>query len=197
MIAWDGRHQGTHVPRSPITVFSIPRDLISVQQSPATSIAGLFICILDPEDGRTELVLAVPGEVWGLNSETGKLSWFVETELTGNISPSPSMVGQSIFVFGGYRSAGSYRIRSGGKGDVTKSDIDWHSRNSASVARYRHVTIEHGSDRRRKLAQHHRHDDVGTGLFWAAKTSRHATCSPCTPRSSASFCRKAQRLSQI
>jgi outer membrane protein assembly factor BamB len=134
LIAWDGRHQGTHVPRSPITVFSIPRDLISVQQSPATSIAGLFICILNRDDGKTELVLAVPGEVWGLNSETGKLSWFVETQLTGNISPNPLVIDQSIYVFGGYRSAGSYRIRSGGKGDITKSHVDWYSSDSSYVA---------------------------------------------------------------
>ena len=90
--------------------------------------------LVESDHGKTELVLAVPGEVWGLNSETGKLSWFVETQLTGNISPSPLVVNQSIYVFGGYRSAGSYRIRSGGKGDVTKSHIDWYSRNSSYVA---------------------------------------------------------------
>ena len=44
------------------------------------------------------------------------------------------VVDQSIYVFGGYRSAGSYRVRSGGKGDVTKSHVDWYSRNSSYVA---------------------------------------------------------------
>ena len=86
------------------------------------------------DDGKTELVLAVPGEVWGLNSDTGKLSWFVETQLTGNISPSPLVVNQSVYVFGGYRSAGSYLVRSGGKGDITKSHVEWYSRNSSYVA---------------------------------------------------------------
>lgn len=90
--------------------------------------------IMKREDGKTELVLAVPGEVWGMNPETGKLTWFVETSLTGNISPSPLVVDQSIFVFGGFRSSGSYRIRSGGKGDVTKSHVDWQSRSSSYVA---------------------------------------------------------------
>lgn len=90
--------------------------------------------VVNCDDGKTELVLAVPGEVWGLNSDTGKLSWFVETQLTGNISPSPLVVNQSVYVFGGYRSAGSYLVRSGGKGDITKSHVEWYSRNSSYVA---------------------------------------------------------------
>lgn len=69
-----------------------------------------------------------------MNPDTGKLSWFVETQLTGNITPSPMVVDQSIYVFGGYRSSGSYRIRPGGKGDLTKSHVDWYSRNSSCVA---------------------------------------------------------------
>jgi outer membrane protein assembly factor BamB len=90
--------------------------------------------IVNRDDGKTVLVLSVPGEVWGLNSETGKLSWFVETQLTGNISPSPLIIDQCIYVFGGYRSTGSYRIRSGGTGDITKSHVDWYSRSSSYVA---------------------------------------------------------------
>lgn len=90
--------------------------------------------VVNRDDGKTEVVLAVPGEVWGLNSDTGKLSWFVETQLTGNISPSPLVVNQSVYVFGGYRSAGSYLVRSGGKGDITKSHVEWYSRNSSYVA---------------------------------------------------------------
>ena len=101
--------------------------------------AAMELCYGTPslvarEDGKTDLVIAVPGEVWGLNAETGKLAWFVETQLTGNVSPSPLVVDNSIFVFGGFRSSGSYRIRTGGKGDVTSSHIDWHSRSSSYVA---------------------------------------------------------------
>ena len=101
--------------------------------------AALELCygtpaILKREDGKSELVLAVPGEVWALNPETGKLNWFVETQLTGNISPSALVVDQSIFVFGGFRSSGSYRLKSGGKGDVTKSHVDWYSKSSSYVA---------------------------------------------------------------
>lgn len=86
------------------------------------------------DDGKTELILAVPGEVWGLNAQTGKMIWFAETQLTGNVSPSPLVVDKSVFLFGGFRSSGSYRIKSGGKGDVTKSQVEWYSRSSSYVA---------------------------------------------------------------
>ena len=78
--------------------------------------------------------MAVPGEVWGLNPETGKLQWFAEHSLTGNICPSIIADGETIYVFGGFRSAGSLAVRAGGKGDVTKTHVNWTSRNSSYVA---------------------------------------------------------------
>lgn len=85
-------------------------------------------------DGQTELILAVPGEVWGLNARTGKLAWYAETPLTGNVSPSPLVDDQAIYVFGGFRSSGSLRVRAGGRGDVTQTHVDWTSRSSSYVA---------------------------------------------------------------
>ena len=38
--------------------------------------------------GRSDLALAVPGELWGMTPETGKLRWFAQTGITGNVSPS-------------------------------------------------------------------------------------------------------------
>ncbi len=84
-------------------------------------------------NGRDDLVIAVPSEVWGLNPNNGKLVWFVETKLTGNLSPSVILDGDTIYVFGGYRSSGSLAIKLGGKGDVTKSNTLWNSQNSSYV----------------------------------------------------------------
>jgi outer membrane protein assembly factor BamB len=83
---------------------------------------------------RTDIVIAVPGEVWGLDPNNGKLIWFVTTALTGNLSPSVILDGDLISVFGGYRSSGSMAIRIGGKGDVTKSHVVWTGRNSSYVS---------------------------------------------------------------
>src|SRR5260370_566168 len=36
----------------------------------------------------TDLVIAVPEEIWGLNPETGKTRWYAQTPMSGNIVPS-------------------------------------------------------------------------------------------------------------
>ncbi|MFN9985587.1 MAG: PQQ-binding-like beta-propeller repeat protein [Pirellula sp.] len=86
------------------------------------------------DDQRDDLVIAVPGEVWGLNPDTGKLAWYAETTLTGNLSPSVILDGDVVYVFGGYRSSGSMAVRIGGKGDVSKTHVVWTSRNSSYVS---------------------------------------------------------------
>ncbi|MBM81428.1 MAG: serine/threonine protein kinase [Planctomycetaceae bacterium] len=82
-------------------------------------------------DGRTDLVVAVPYEVWGLNPDTGKLAWYAETDLDGNVSPSLVHAGGIAYAIGG-RSGGSLALKVGGKGDVTKN-IQWTSRETSYV----------------------------------------------------------------
>jgi outer membrane protein assembly factor BamB len=90
------------------------------------------------KDGGQELVAAVPGEVWGLNPDTGKMRWFAEHQLTGNICPSAVVDGETVYLFGGFRSSGSLALKAGGTKDgtkdVTKSHLLWSSRNSSYVA---------------------------------------------------------------
>ena len=86
------------------------------------------------DDGTQELVIAVPGEVWGMNPLTGKILWHATMGLTGNVSPSVVVHGSTVYVFGGFRSSGSLAVRAGGRGDVTESHILWTSRNSSYVA---------------------------------------------------------------
>lgn len=90
--------------------------------------------IMHVDENRDDLVIAVPGEVWGLNPNNGKLVWYVETSLTDNLSPSIVVDGLHLYVFGGFRSSGSMAIKGGGKGNVTKSHVLWTSRNSSYVA---------------------------------------------------------------
>jgi outer membrane protein assembly factor BamB len=85
-------------------------------------------------DGSEEIVVAVPGEVWGLDPRTGKLRWHAEMGLTGNVSPSVIVDGETVYVFGGFRSSGSLAVRAGGRGDVSKTHVLWTSRTSSYVA---------------------------------------------------------------
>jgi outer membrane protein assembly factor BamB len=85
-------------------------------------------------DGGKEIVIAVPGEVWGVDPDHGKIRWFAETALTGNVSPSVVVDGTTLYVFGGFRSSGSLAVEAGGTGNVTGSKVRWTSRNSSYVA---------------------------------------------------------------
>jgi len=85
-------------------------------------------------DGAMEVVVAMPEEIWGLDPQTGKLRWHATHPLTGNVSPSVVVDRDVVYVFGGFRSAGSFAIRAGGRGDVTKSHMVWTSRVSSYVA---------------------------------------------------------------
>lgn len=89
---------------------------------------------LVPTESGTELVIGVPGEIWGVNADNGKLRWYAETNLTGNICPSVVAGEGVVYLFGGYRSSGSHAFRPGGRDDVTASHEVWSTRNSSYVA---------------------------------------------------------------
>ncbi len=64
-------------------------------------------------DGSSELVLAVPMEMWGLDPATGKQRWSVATNMPGNICPSVVMSGETLVAFGGYPRKSSVAVRDG------------------------------------------------------------------------------------
>ncbi len=84
--------------------------------------------------GSKELVLSAPSQIWAMDPATGKTKWSAQTPMTGNVSPSVIVDGETVYSFGGYRSAGSLSVRTGGNGDVTKSHVNWTSRTSSYVA---------------------------------------------------------------
>jgi hypothetical protein len=89
--------------------------------------------LVDSEGGRTDLVLAVPGDLWGLNPDTGKLRWLAETGIDGNVSPSVVAADGVVYSTGGFPRMGSVAVRAGGKEDVTQTNILWSSQNASYV----------------------------------------------------------------
>ena len=83
--------------------------------------------------GRSDLALAVPGEMWGLNPDTGKLRWFAQTGITGNVSPSVVAADGVVYATGGYPRQGTIAVRAGGKGDVTQTNVLWSSQSASYV----------------------------------------------------------------
>ena len=69
-------------------------------------------------------MISVPYEVWGMNPDNGKLRWYAETKVDTNSCPAVVSQNGIVYVIGG-RSGGRAAIRTGGKGDVTESNVLW------------------------------------------------------------------------
>ncbi|TWU62932.1 PQQ-binding-like beta-propeller repeat protein [Crateriforma conspicua] len=82
------------------------------------------------DDQRTDLVMSVPKEVWGLDPRTGKLRWYAATSDAEQAHSSAVADGHRVFAFTG-RGGGSASVQAGGNGDVTDSQVDWTGRDSA------------------------------------------------------------------
>lgn len=80
--------------------------------------------VLTKTDGRTDLVLGVPYEFWGMNPETGKLRWFAQAMDSDQYSSSVVEADGVLYGIEG-RSGGSVAVRVGGKGDVSESHTVW------------------------------------------------------------------------
>ncbi len=89
--------------------------------------------IVKVSDERSDLVIAPPGEVWGLNPTTGKLIWYASIRSDGNVSPSIVAGDGVVYVTGGFTGKGTTAIRVGGKGDVTKTHVIWSIKASSYV----------------------------------------------------------------
>lgn len=73
---------------------------------------------------RTDLVLRVAGEIWGMNPETGKLRWLAETGLPGTHTSRSQWDGTHLYTFGGWPDRASIAVKLGDRGDIT-DQIAW------------------------------------------------------------------------
>lgn len=84
-------------------------------------------------DGRVELIVPTPGEVWSLNPNTGEFRWRAAIPLDRNVSPSAVVAGGVAYLYGG-RPGWAVAVRLGGAGDVTDTHVLWTARDSSYVA---------------------------------------------------------------
>ncbi|MCH8243030.1 MAG: PQQ-binding-like beta-propeller repeat protein, partial [Planctomycetes bacterium] len=86
--------------------------------------------LVEVNENRTDLVIGVTQEIWGLNPETGKLRWYSEGAKSGSFCSSAVSDGDVVYAIEG-RSGVSMAVRAGGKGDVTESHVLWKGRDSS------------------------------------------------------------------
>ena len=80
--------------------------------------------IVDLPDGKQELVVSVPYEIWGLDPKTGDFLWFSEGVKEGVICPTLVTQKGVVYAIGG-RQGGAVAVRAGGRDDVTKTHTVW------------------------------------------------------------------------
>ena len=90
--------------------------------------------VMKSGEGREDLVLAVPGELWGMNPASGKLRWYSPITSKGNISPSPVLGDGVVYVFGGYPSLRRSAVKvDGAKGELPDENTLWEDKDSSYV----------------------------------------------------------------
>ncbi len=84
------------------------------------------------DDTRTDLVVSVPGEVWGFDPASGKLLWYCESPTSNPVAASLVTHDDIVYVIGG-REGGSLAIRAGGAGDISESHVVWRGNDRAGI----------------------------------------------------------------
>lgn len=103
------------------------------QEAPAISGTWGTPLLVKIDDMRTDLVLGVPGEVWGLSPETGKLRWYSAVGEDNSYCSSVIAGGETVYSIEG-RAGGAFAIRAGGKDDVSESHKVWTGRGTNRIS---------------------------------------------------------------
>ena len=84
------------------------------------------------DDDRTDLVMVVANELWGLDPENGKMRWFADAKNSRHAYTSILHQGKRVYAF--TAGGGSVAIDADGTGDISETNTAWKGRDSARFA---------------------------------------------------------------
>jgi outer membrane protein assembly factor BamB len=84
-------------------------------------------------EGKTELVVAIHGKVFGFDPDKGTQLWSCETKIPWYMVPSPVAANGVVYCIGGRGGGGSLAIKTGGRGDVSDSHRLWQGKKGSNV----------------------------------------------------------------
>ncbi|MCA9237642.1 MAG: PQQ-binding-like beta-propeller repeat protein, partial [Planctomycetales bacterium] len=88
--------------------------------------------LIEGVDGRTDIVIGVPYEIWGINPENGKLRWHCKGIDSNSFCASLVADGDMVYALDG-RNGGACAVQVGGEGDVTDTAVKWRSNQSNRI----------------------------------------------------------------
>ncbi len=80
--------------------------------------------LVDAPNGKTELVVSAPYELWGFDPDNGDFLWFGEGVQDDTICGSVVARDGIVYAVGG-RSGSAVAVKAGGRDDVSKSHVIW------------------------------------------------------------------------
>ncbi len=92
------------------------------------------------DDDRTDLVMCVAKEIWGLDPATGELRWYADATGAQQAYSSVVLDGSRIYAVTS-RGGGSIAVEAGGSGNVSESNTLWTGRDTGGYA----SPVRHGS----------------------------------------------------
>ena len=91
--------------------------------------------LVDCGQGRTDLVIAVPNLILGVDPDTGKLRWHCDGLHSDSICTSAIAGDGIVYVLEtGPRGGGNIAIRASGEGDVSETHVVWRSTERSRIA---------------------------------------------------------------
>jgi len=103
-----------------------------VWKAPADGLNGCWTTpiLVDIGDGKQDLVLNAPYEIWGLNPDTGKVRWYCDGIQGGTVCPTVVTKDGIVYAIGGGgggTQGAAVAVKAGGKGDVNKTHVVWRN----------------------------------------------------------------------
>jgi len=83
--------------------------------------------------GKTELVVAIHGKVLGFDPSSGKPLWAADTDIGWYMVPTLVADSGVVYCIGGRGTGGALAVRTGGRGDVTRSHRLWTLKKGSNV----------------------------------------------------------------
>lgn len=91
--------------------------------------------ILAPDgDGKSELIVATHGSILAFDPETGNPLWNCDTDITWYMVPSIVAQDGIVYCLGGRSGISALAVRTGGRGNVTKTHRLWTSNKGSNVS---------------------------------------------------------------
>lgn len=82
------------------------------------------VVLPEDESGRQQIILCGANRTLALDPETGSVVWFTEGP-TEKVVCTPSVGQGMVFAFGGSPETKAFAVRLGGRGDISKTHIEW------------------------------------------------------------------------